>query len=70
MPLLAVLLSPAGMIIPVVTVASLATLAGLGAVGAWAGGANVWHAAARVVFWGAFAMAVTAAIGALVGTQL
>src|SRR6187549_3946194 len=55
MPLLAVLLSPAGMIIPIVTVASLVTLAGLGAVGAWAGGANIWHAAARVVFWGAFA---------------
>ncbi|HYI06801.1 MAG TPA: VIT family protein [Reyranella sp.] len=70
MPLLAVLLSPVGMIIPIVTVASLVTLAGLGAVGAWAGGANIWHAAARVVFWGAFAMAVTAAIGALVGTQL
>ncbi len=70
MPLLAVLLSPAGMIIPIVTIASLVTLAGLGAVGAWAGGANIWHAAARVVFWGAFAMAVTAAIGALVGTQL
>ena len=70
MPLLAVLLSPVGMIIPIVTVTSLVTLAGLGAVGAWAGGANIWHAAARVVFWGAFAMAVTAAIGALVGTQL
>ena len=70
MPLLAVLLSPAGMIIPIVTVASLVTLAGLGAVGAWAGGANIWYAAGRVVFWGAFAMAVTAAIGALVGTQL
>ena len=70
MPLLAVFLSPIGMIVPVVTFASLVTLAGLGAVGAWAGGANIWHAAARVVFWGAFAMAVTAAIGALVGTQL
>jgi VIT1/CCC1 family predicted Fe2+/Mn2+ transporter len=70
MPLLAVLLSPAGMIIPIVTVASLLTLAALGAVGAWAGGANIWRAAARVVFWGAFAMAVTAAIGALVGTQV
>jgi VIT1/CCC1 family predicted Fe2+/Mn2+ transporter len=58
------------MIIPSVTAASLVTLAGLGAVGAWTGGANIWHAAARVVFWGAFAMAVTAAIGALVGTQL
>jgi vacuolar iron transporter family protein len=58
------------MIIPVVTTASLITLAVLGAVGAKAGGANVWRAAGRVVFWGAFAMAVTAGIGALVGAKL
>ena len=70
MPLLAVIVSPAGMIIPIVTTASLVTLAVLGAVGAWAGGANVWRAAARVVFWGAFAMALTAGIGALVGAQI
>jgi VIT1/CCC1 family predicted Fe2+/Mn2+ transporter len=70
MPLLAAVISPSGLIIPVVTTASLVTLSGLGAVGAWAGGANIWHAAARVVFWGALAMALTAAIGALVGTQL
>jgi vacuolar iron transporter family protein len=70
MPLLATLAAPAGMIIPVVTTASLIALAVLGAVGAKAGGANVWRAAARVVFWGAFAMAVTAAIGALVGAQI
>ena len=70
MPLLATLLSPTGMIIPVVTAASLATLAALGAIGAKTGGANILRAAARVVFWGAFAMAVTAAIGAVVGTQL
>ena len=70
MPLLAVIVSPAGMIIPIVTTASLVTLAVLGAVGAQAGGANVWRAAARVVFWGAFAMALTAGIGALVGTQI
>ena len=70
MPLLAVLLAPVGMIIPVVTIASLITLAGLGAVGAWAGGASIWHPATRVVFWGAFAMAATSAIGVLVGTQL
>jgi VIT1/CCC1 family predicted Fe2+/Mn2+ transporter len=70
MPLLAVIVSPAGMIIPIVTTASLVTLTGLGAVGAWAGGANVWRAAARVVFWGAFAMALTAGIGALVGAQI
>ena len=70
MPLLATLAAPAGMIIPVVTTASLITLAVLGAVGAKAGGANVWRAAARVVFWGAFAMALTAGIGALVGAQI
>ena len=70
MPLLAAVVSPAGMIIPVVTTASLVTLAVLGAVGAWAGGANIWRAAARVVFWGALAMALTAGIGALVGTQI
>jgi vacuolar iron transporter family protein len=70
MPLLAVIISPAGMIIPIVTTASLVTLAVLGAVGAQAGGANAWRAAARVVFWGAFAMALTAGIGALVGAQI
>jgi VIT1/CCC1 family predicted Fe2+/Mn2+ transporter len=70
MPLLATILSPAGAIIPVVTTASLVTLAALGAIGARAGGANEWRAAARVVFWGAFAMALTAGIGALFGTKL
>jgi VIT1/CCC1 family predicted Fe2+/Mn2+ transporter len=57
-------------IIPVVTAASLLFLAALGAIGAKAGGANVWRAALRVVFWGALAMAATAAIGKLVGTTL
>ncbi len=70
MPLLATFAAPSGMIIPVVTTASLITLAVLGAVGAKAGGANVWRAAGRVAFWGAFAMAVTAGIGALVGAKL
>jgi VIT1/CCC1 family predicted Fe2+/Mn2+ transporter len=70
MPLLATLAAPAGMIIPVVTTASLITLAVLGAVGAKAGGANIWRAGARVVFWGAFAMALTAGIGALVGAKI
>jgi VIT1/CCC1 family predicted Fe2+/Mn2+ transporter len=70
MPLIAVLAAPAGMIIPVVTTASLITLALLGAIGARAGGANMWRAASRVAFWGAFAMALTAGIGKLVGTSL
>jgi VIT1/CCC1 family predicted Fe2+/Mn2+ transporter len=70
LPLLAALLSPTQWLIPAVTAASLLFLCALGAVGALAGGANVWRAAARVAFWGAFAMALTAAIGALVGTQV
>ncbi|MGZ8999015.1 MAG: VIT1/CCC1 transporter family protein, partial [Allosphingosinicella sp.] len=39
-------------------------------VAAAAGGAPVWRAAARVTFWGALAMALTAGIGHLVGTAL
>jgi VIT1/CCC1 family predicted Fe2+/Mn2+ transporter len=70
MPLIATFLAPPGWIIPVVTTASLVTLAALGAIGARAGGANEWRAAARVTFWGAFAMALTAGIGALVGAKL
>ena len=38
------------------------------AIGAKAGGANILRATARVTFWGALAMALTAGIGALFGT--
>jgi VIT1/CCC1 family predicted Fe2+/Mn2+ transporter len=51
-----------------VSIASLGFLALLGAIGARAGGANVLHAMARVTFWGALAMALTAGIGKLFGT--
>lgn len=67
MPLLAVVLSPAAALVPAVCVASLGFLALLGAIGARAGGANVLRATARVTFWGAFAMALTAGIGKLFG---
>ena len=67
MPLVAALVSPANMVILAVTLASLAFLAILGAIGARAGGANIVRATARVTFWGAFAMAMTAGIGALIG---
>ena len=49
-------------------VITLLTLTALGAVAAWAGGASLWKGALRVTFWGALAMAITAAIGALFGT--
>jgi VIT1/CCC1 family predicted Fe2+/Mn2+ transporter len=35
--------------------------------GAHAGGANIWKGTARVTFWGAIAMAVTAGVGAYFG---
>jgi VIT1/CCC1 family predicted Fe2+/Mn2+ transporter len=68
MPLLMVVVSPASALVPIVSAASLGFLALLGAVGAKAGGANVLRATARVTFWGALAMALTAGIGAVFGT--
>jgi VIT1/CCC1 family predicted Fe2+/Mn2+ transporter len=47
---------------------ALVFLASLGAIAARAGGAPIGVAAARVTFWGALAMAATAAIGELFGT--
>jgi VIT1/CCC1 family predicted Fe2+/Mn2+ transporter len=68
MPLLMVIVSPAGALVPIVSTASLGFLALLGAIGAKTGGANVLRATARVTFWGALAMALTAGIGKLFGT--
>jgi VIT1/CCC1 family predicted Fe2+/Mn2+ transporter len=50
-----------------VSLASLVFLAALGAVSARAGGARLWGGTWRVTFWGAAAMGVTAAAGALFG---
>lgn len=69
-PVLVALFSPEGRVTWLVTAASLVCLAALGAVGARAGGANVWRATLRVTFWGALAMALTAAIGHLSGTSV
>lgn len=68
MPLLMVVVSPPQLLVPVVASASLGFLALLGAIGGQVGGANVLRATARVTFWGALAMALTAGIGALFGT--
>ncbi len=67
MPLLMVLIASANHLIAIVAIASLGFLALLGAIGAQAGGAGVWRATARVTFWGALAMALTAGIGRLFG---
>ena len=69
LPLLIVILSPAAMLIGTVAASSLLFLALLGASAARAGGAPVTTAAARVTFWGALAMALTAGVGALFGVS-
>ena len=67
-PLALVVLSPASLLIPIVSAGSLLFLAVLGFLGAKTGGAAVLTPIIRVTFWGALAMAVTAGIGAIVGT--
>ncbi|MFM9858167.1 VIT family protein [Pseudoxanthobacter sp. M-2] len=69
-PIVVAVVAPADLLAPAVSAASVAFLALLGAVGARAGGAGMVKAALRVAFWGALAMAATAAIGALVGTAV
>jgi VIT1/CCC1 family predicted Fe2+/Mn2+ transporter len=63
----AALASPAAAIAPAVVVSSLLFLGALGAIGARTGGAPIGLAARRVLFWGAPAMALTAAVGKLFG---
>jgi VIT1/CCC1 family predicted Fe2+/Mn2+ transporter len=70
LPLAAAVVAPAQAMTPAVSGASLLFLALLGAVGARAGRAPIWKATARVTFWGALAMAVTAIIGRLFGAAI
>lgn len=70
LPLGAMALTAIDRAIPVVGATSLVALATLGAVSARTGGAPIGKAVARVVFWGAFAMIATAAIGRMFGTVI
>ncbi|HWB44414.1 MAG TPA: VIT family protein [Hyphomicrobiaceae bacterium] len=67
LPLLMVLLLPAAALMWGVAGSSLFFLAFLGLVAARAGGSPLLVSAARVTFWGALAMALTAGVGALFG---
>jgi VIT1/CCC1 family predicted Fe2+/Mn2+ transporter len=69
-PVIAAYLAPASAIIAVVLIVSVAALAMLGALGARAGAAPVVPAVMRVVGWGIFAMAITAAVGWLFGVSV
>lgn len=68
LPLLVVFMSSESSMITLIAVTSLLFLALLGALAARAGGADVATGTMRVTFWGALAMATTAAVGALFGT--
>lgn len=70
MPLLTAVVASQTDLIPFVATASLAFLALLGALAARAGGARLIKGAVRVLFWGALAMALTASVGALIGTPV
>ena len=67
LPLLVVLLVAPSALPWVVAGSALLFLALLGSLSARAGGASVVTAAARVTFWGALAMGLTAGVGALFG---
>ena len=70
LPLLIAFVAPMKVLIPAIGGSSLAFLAILGAVAARAGGANMLRGAARVLFWGAAAMAATAIVGRIFGTAV
>ncbi len=68
MPLIVAAVTPVSRLIPFVSATSLVFLALLGALAARAGGAPLGPGTLRVTFWGALAMGITAAVGALFGT--
>ncbi len=70
LPLLTVLIVPTSVMAPVVSGVSLVFLAAMGALAAQAGGASKLKSSIRVAFWGACAMGLTAAVGALFGTAM
>jgi VIT1/CCC1 family predicted Fe2+/Mn2+ transporter len=67
MPLGIVFIAPQTKLVHMVFGTTLVFLAGLGVLSAFIGGAPVLKAALRVTFWGALAMGLTAAVGAIFG---
>ncbi|MDY6890790.1 MAG: VIT family protein [Pseudomonadota bacterium] len=67
LPLLVAWLAPIESLILLVALCSLLFLALLGAIAARVGGASMLLGAARVVFWGGLAMAITAGVGRVFG---
>lgn len=70
LPLLVALLAPSEHLQLSIAAATLGTLIALGGLAAKVGGANMYIGAARVGFWGAAAMALTAAAGRFFGAVI
>jgi VIT1/CCC1 family predicted Fe2+/Mn2+ transporter len=70
LPVISILIAPADHLGASVSLVSMACLVALGAIAAWIGGARPLVGAARVAFWGALAMATTAAVGWWFGTSV
>ncbi len=68
LPLVVAAVTPGVWVIPWVAAASLLSLTLLGGLAARTAGAPVAPGAFRVLFWGALAMALTSAVGAIFGT--
>jgi VIT1/CCC1 family predicted Fe2+/Mn2+ transporter len=68
LPLVVAAITPRAMVIMAVAASSLVCLATLGALAASAGGAGRLRGAARVTFWSALALLMTALVGRVFGT--
>lgn len=70
LPVIVAAIAPAAWLARLVTASALVLLTVLGAVAARVGGAAMGRGAIRVAFWGALAMAASASVGRLFGTQV
>lgn len=70
LPVAVAAMAPTAWLARLVTVTTLVLLTVLGALAAKVGGASMGRGALRVAFWGALAMAASAGVGRLFGTQV
>ena len=70
LPVVVAYLAPTALLARLVTASALVLLVVLGAVAAQVGGASMVRGALRVAFWGALAMAASAGVGRIFGTQV
>lgn len=70
LPVIVAAIAPEAWLARLVTASALVLLTVLGAVAARVGGAPMGRGALRVAFWGALAMAASAGVGRLFGTQV